>query len=96
VPSGICAFHLTLALAHEQPATAPLIERGDGWRADLPLRLYPCGTSAGRELYWPQHSSLVLRFDADGRTAEAHERDFSEAPGCGYGTDAVTWTAERR
>jgi uncharacterized RDD family membrane protein YckC len=96
VPSGICGFQLTLALAHEPAATAPLVERGDGWHADLPLRLYPCGVSEGRELYWPQHSSLVLRFDADGRTAEAHERDFSDAAGCGYGTDAVTWTAERR
>ena len=97
VPSGICTFHLTLALAHEPPATAPLVERDDGWHADLPVRLYPCGvTGAGRELYWPQHSSLVLRFDAGGSTAEAHERDFSEAAECGYGTDAVTWTAERR
>lgn len=96
-PSGICAFHLTLALAHEPAATAPLVEHSDGWHADLPVRLYPCGTTReGRELYWPQHSSLVLSFAADGRTAEAHERDFSETAACGYGTDAVTWTAERR
>jgi hypothetical protein len=96
LPSGICGFQLTLALAHEPAATALLVERGDGWHADLPVRLYLCGVSGGRKLYWPQHSSLVLRFDADGSTAEAHERDFSEAAGCGYGTDAVTWTAERR
>jgi uncharacterized RDD family membrane protein YckC len=91
-----CGLFLTVALSHESPATAPLIRGGDGWHATFPVRLYACGYAAsGHEIYWPQSSSMVLHFTDGGLQAQARERDFSETPGCGYGTDTVEWTASR-
>jgi uncharacterized RDD family membrane protein YckC len=91
-----CALLLTVALSHESPATAPLSRAGDGWHATFPIRMYPCAsTAAGRTIYWPQRSTIVLRFTDGGRRAQAAESDFSAAPGCGYGTDTVAWIAAR-
>jgi uncharacterized RDD family membrane protein YckC len=89
-----CRLLLTVALSHESPATAPLIRGSDGWDATFPIRRYVCGYAPnGRTIYWPQRSSMILRFTDGGRQAQASERDFSETPGCGYGTDTVAWTA---
>jgi uncharacterized RDD family membrane protein YckC len=93
--AGICSFVILLNLPHEPPTSTKLIPRTDGWHAAFPTRLYPCGyTATGRTIYWQQHSTMVFRFANAGTSAEANERDFSEAASCGYGTDTVVWTAK--
>jgi hypothetical protein len=75
--------------------SAELIYRTDGWYATFPSRLYVCGyTTGGQTIYWSQHSTMVFRFINGGSSAEANERNFSEAAGCGYGTATEEWTAK--
>jgi uncharacterized RDD family membrane protein YckC len=91
---GRCSFSLTVELPREAPATAALVPRSDGWHAVFPVRIFPCGyTSAGGTIYWPQHTTAVLRFTGSGRVAEANMRYFSQTPACGYGTALTVWYA---
>ena len=92
-PSAGCWFVISWLVAGEPPLSARLIPRPDGWHATFPLITLTCGSSAGQTINWQQHSSWVLHFSNAGRTAESHERNFSYAPGCGYGTDTKEWSA---
>ena len=90
--SDQCSFALTRQVAG-QSVTAPLILQADGWHAMFPLIAFSCGFAGGQTIYWQEQSSWVLRFSNAGRAAQANERNFSSAPGCGYGTDTVAWSA---
>jgi uncharacterized RDD family membrane protein YckC len=93
--AGRCPLQIVLQLQGRPPAVAALVPRSDGWHAEFPLRTFSCGfTATGQTIYWQQHSTMILRFANSGRSAEAHERDFSETPACGYGTATRVWTAE--
>lgn len=94
--SGQCSFVLTRQVAGESPLSARLIWQPDGWHATFPLTAFSCGSVGGQTIYWQQHSSWVLLFTNAGRAAQANERKFSYAPGCGYGTDTVAWAATHR
>jgi hypothetical protein len=91
-PSG-CKFVLSRALAGQSGESAPLLWQPGGWSATFPLRSYTCRELSGKWVYWKQHDTMFLVFADGGRMAVAHEREYSEAPLCGYGTDTVDWTA---
>jgi hypothetical protein len=91
-PRG-CQFTLTRQIAGEPAVSAPLVWHPDGWHATFPLRSYSCRYVGGKWVDWQQQDSMVLVFADGGRTTTVHERRFSEAPACGYGTDTVGWTA---
>jgi uncharacterized RDD family membrane protein YckC len=94
--TGMCTLGITVEPPGESPISAPLIHRLDGWHATFPPRSNVCGsTGDGRPIYWLQASTLVFRFTDSGRFAEANERDFSQAPSCGYGTATSVWSARR-
>jgi hypothetical protein len=94
--SGQCSFVLTRQVAGSPPLSARLILQPDGWHATFPLTAFSCGSAGGQTIYWQQHSSWVLLFVNAGRVAKANERNYSYAPGCGYGTDTVAWAATHR
>jgi hypothetical protein len=94
-PADACSFVLTRTISGGPPLTAALVPEPEGWHATFPDRAYPCGRSGGMIATWPQHSTRVVRFLNDGTIAEAHERNVSFAPACGWGTDAIDWAARR-
>lgn len=59
----------------------------------LPHRIYSCNRPDGQTATGVLKSNWVFTFTARGAVAEAHERNVY-TPGCGWGTDAVDWTAK--
>jgi len=94
--SASCPLTLTRELADEPPLTAKLIPHADGWHATFPDRRHVCGQDGSSLITWSQHSTWVLRFLANGTVAEAHEKNVSYAPGCGWGTDTIDWAAHHQ
>jgi hypothetical protein len=90
-----CSISLTRQLVDGPPLTAQLIPEPDGWHATFPDRTYVCAQIGGQDVTWRQHSTWVLHFIDNGRSAEAHERNVSSAPACGWGTNTVDWTGHR-
>ena len=86
-----CSISLTRQVAGGAPQTAQLIPKPDGWHATFPDQTYVCGQVGGQVITWQQHSTWVLRFANQGMLAEAHERNVSFAPACGWGTDTLDW-----
>ncbi|MGN6867768.1 MAG: RDD family protein [Solirubrobacteraceae bacterium] len=88
-----CSIWLTRQVAGAPSLTAVLSREADGWHARFPNRTYTCAQLGGQPVTGVLKSTWVLRFTANGTTAEAHERNLY-TPGCGWGTDAVDWTAK--
>jgi RDD family len=91
-----CPYVITRDINGGPPLTAQLVARDDGWHVRFPDRQYQCGIVNGHAVYWSQQSTWVIRFTTGGRQAEAHERNYSYTPACGYGTDTLDWTATHR
>ena len=91
--STSCSLWLTREVQGEAPWVAPLLSRGDSWYVEVPVHYYPCGsTGSGGTIYWPQRSTIVLRFTDNGLLAQGRERDYSDTPRCGYGTSLTAWS----
>jgi uncharacterized RDD family membrane protein YckC len=91
-----CQYWLTREVTGTAPVSAVLTPEADGWHASFALGPYSCGQVNGSVVTWVQQSSMILQFSAGGAVATAHERSYSYAPQCGYGSDGVTWVAQRR
>jgi hypothetical protein len=91
-----CQYELTREVTGAAPASAVLTPAADGWHASFLLGPYACGQVNGSVVTWLQQSSMILQFSAGGAVATVHERSYSYAPQCGYGSDGVSWVAQRR
>jgi uncharacterized RDD family membrane protein YckC len=90
---GLCGLSLTYEALGEPTVHARLLPAPSGWLAVFPSLTFPCGHAGGQTLYWQQRTAIALRFTDGGRAAEGDERDFSQSPGCGYGTSLRRWSA---
>ncbi len=91
--AGSCAIWLTRQIGGAPSVTALLTRKADGWHARFPGRVYTCTQPGDQTVIGALKSNWVLTFTADGTVAEAHERNVY-TPGCGWGTDALDWTAK--
>ena len=71
-----------------------LARQPDGWRATWPAARLTCGGTGTDPIFWSQHEVWMLRFDDNGKVAQANESIFSYAPACGYGRASMTWLAK--
>jgi len=91
--AGACGIWLTRQVAGAPPLTALLTRQADGWHARFPDRAYTCTQPGGQTVTGVLKSDWVLTFTAEGSIAQAHERNVY-TPGCGWGADALDWTAK--
>jgi hypothetical protein len=89
-----CAYYVTRQTA-DVPLTARLVAGRDGWHAAFPPQREPCGedNETGAVEYWNNDTDFTLRFSADGRSADAGERNASSTKACGYGVSTLMWHA---